>query len=73
VYVIQLKNASAVDLVVLLKDVFTRTPGVAVTADPRTNALVVNADRKTLETIQALVVRLDEPAANPGPRTKGGS
>jgi type II secretory pathway component GspD/PulD (secretin) len=40
-----------------------------VTADARTNSVIVNADPDTQKVIEALVVRLDEPSPPP-PRKK---
>ena len=61
VQVLRLRNAQADELARLLKELFGRQPGVTVSADARSNSLVVNADPDTLKAIQALVARLDEP------------
>jgi RNA polymerase sigma factor (sigma-70 family) len=65
----RLRNAEAAEMAGLLKEVFGRQPGVTVTADPRTNSLIVNADPDTQKAVQALLQRLDEPSAPP-PRKK---
>ena len=57
--VLALKSASAVELAEVLEKVF-RT-GVTITAEPRTNSLIISTDEKTLEDVKALVERLDEP------------
>lgn len=54
--VLTLKHALAGETAQLLKRVF---PAAEVTADDRTNQLVVRADAKTLEELQALLVKLD--------------
>ncbi len=54
--VITLKHATADETAVLLKKVF---PAAEVTADSRTNQLIVRADAKTLEELQALLTKLD--------------
>lgn len=54
--VLTLKHALAGETATLLKRVF---PAAEVTADDRTNQLVVRADAKTLEELQALLVKLD--------------
>ena len=54
--VFSLKNANAPDMLAVLKQLF---PNADMTADPRTNALVVRADEKTLEDLRALVAKLD--------------
>jgi hypothetical protein len=70
VQILTLKNATAKDLATLLKEVYGRTSGVALTADPRTNSLIVAGDKTLLDTIKALVERLDQPAADTAPRRK---
>jgi hypothetical protein len=60
--VLQLRNAQAEELAMLLKQVFANSQTrMTVSADARSNSLIVNADADTLKAIQALVVRLDEP------------
>jgi RNA polymerase sigma factor (sigma-70 family) len=64
--VIRLQNAQADELARLLKEVFGGVFGgnqarVAVSADVRSNSLIVNADPDTVKAILALVERLDEP------------
>jgi hypothetical protein len=54
--VLSLKHATADELAPLLKKVF---PTAEITADARTNQLVVRAEGKTLEELQALLMRLD--------------
>ena len=54
--VLTLKHAAAAETAQLLKRVF---PTAEVTADDRTNQLVVRADAKTLEELQALLAKLD--------------
>jgi RNA polymerase sigma factor (sigma-70 family) len=70
VQVFALKNADAVQLATLLKEVFGRTPGVNASADQRTNSLVVTGDAVMLKTVRALVERLDQPDGGPGPRRR---
>ena len=60
--VIRLQNSQADELAKLLKEVFAGNQGrVSVSADVRSNSLIVNADPDTVKAIQALIVRLDEP------------
>lgn len=63
--VLTLKHATANETAQLLKRVF---PAAEVTADERTNQLVVRSDAKTLEELQALLVKLDVQVPGAGPR-----
>jgi hypothetical protein len=54
--VLTLKHATTEELSPVLKRVF---PGAEITADPRTNQLIIRADAKTLEELEALLNRLD--------------
>jgi hypothetical protein len=54
--IFNLKNASAVDLEPIIKKLF---PNTEMASDPRTNALIVRADRDTLDKIGMLIARLD--------------
>lgn len=63
--VLTLKHATANETAQLLKRVF---PAAEVTADERTNQLVVRADAKTLEELQALLLKLDVQVPGAGPR-----
>jgi len=53
--VVTLKHAMALEMEPILKKVF----GATVTADPRTNSLIVRADAQTLKEIEELVRALD--------------
>ncbi|HET6571965.1 MAG TPA: sigma-70 family RNA polymerase sigma factor [Fimbriiglobus sp.] len=65
VQVLQLRNAHAEELARLMKEVFANSQTrVTVSADARSNSLIVNADPDTLKAVQALVERLD----GPGPK-----
>jgi hypothetical protein len=55
---ITLKHAAAGETATLLKRVF---PSAEVTADDRTNQLIVRADPRTLEELQTLLTKLDVP------------
>ena len=58
IHVFPLKNAKANDTVPVLQKVFT---GLAVTADERTNSLIIRADQETLTEVAKLLERLDIP------------
>jgi hypothetical protein len=53
--VIALRNAQAIELTQILKQVF---PTTDFTPDPRTNSIVCRGDEKTLDAVQALIIRL---------------
>src|SRR4051812_24060365 len=53
--IFQLKYADAGDLSNIVKRLF---PSTVVEADPRTNALILNTDKKTMDGIGALIERL---------------
>ena len=54
--VISLRHATAKDMASVLEKVFPRDE---ITADPRSNQLIIRADAATLEEMQALISRLD--------------
>jgi RNA polymerase sigma factor (sigma-70 family) len=54
--IMNLKNAQAGEMVTVLKPLF---PKADMTADPRTNAVIVRGDQQTLDDIRMLVARLD--------------
>jgi hypothetical protein len=54
--VIILKHATAVEMVEVLKRVF---PTAEITPDQRSNQLIIRADDKTMDELEALVNRLD--------------
>ncbi len=60
--VIPLKHAVAEDLEEGLKHFF---PTAEIVVEPRTNQLIVRADAKTLEELQALIGKLDVPVSKP--------
>src|SRR5579883_178197 len=51
-----LKYAKADELVAVVQKLF---PGAEMTAEPRTNAIIVRADEKTLDELKSLLTRLD--------------
>ena len=59
--VIALKHASAPDLGVVLEKVFSRA-ALAITADSRTNSLIIRADDATMKDVKALIEKLDTPS-----------
>jgi type II secretory pathway component GspD/PulD (secretin) len=61
VNVFQLKNADAESLRRTLVTIFARQ-GITISADARTNSLVIAADRDTLEEVRKLIAELDKPA-----------
>ena len=61
--VFSLKNANAADLVAVLTKLY---PNTEMTADPRTNTLIVRGNETTLDELKALISRLDsEPTSKP--------
>jgi RNA polymerase sigma factor (sigma-70 family) len=65
--VITLKHADANSLSNVLGRVFRN---ISVTADERTNSLIVNANSDTLDDVKMLIQRLDVPAADEKPAEK---
>jgi type II secretory pathway component GspD/PulD (secretin) len=58
--IFRLENADAAKAVAVLKDLLDAHEKLAVTVDVRTNAIIASGDSNTLNTIEALLVRLDE-------------
>jgi len=56
VHVVKLRNAAAPDLATVISRVF---PNASITAEPRSNQLIIRADDKTKEEIEKLIGRLD--------------
>jgi type II secretory pathway component GspD/PulD (secretin) len=56
VHVVKLRNAAAQDLATVISRVF---PSASITAEPRSNQLIIRADDKTNEEIEKLIGRLD--------------
>jgi type II secretory pathway component GspD/PulD (secretin) len=54
--IFNLKFANAPDMVAVLKQLF---PNADMTADPRTNTIIVRAEDATLDELRAIVTRLD--------------
>ena len=63
--VIRLEHAEAGDLTRILKEVFASTPRLTISADPRSNSIVLNGDSSTLRAIQNLIERLDTAGSRP--------
>jgi len=61
--IVALKNATAAEMSEVLQKVFRN--GVHVTADPRTNSLIIRADEKSLEDVKALIQKLDAQSTKP--------
>ncbi len=62
VNVFTLKHAKAEELVTVLQKLF---PNGTMTADPRTNSIVLSGDTETLDTARALIARLDMEVVKP--------
>lgn len=70
IIVMTLKNASAQDVVRVVREVVpVKGKSLRITHDPRTNSVIVAGDRDTLDTVEAVVTRLEETPAAP-PRKK---
>jgi type II secretory pathway component GspD/PulD (secretin) len=59
---LNLKHANAEVMAAVLKKLF---PNVDMTADPRTNTLIVRADDKTLEELKGVLSKLDVQVGRP--------
>jgi RNA polymerase sigma factor (sigma-70 family) len=59
--IITLKYARAAEMAGVLEQVFNRE-GVVITADERTNSLVIRADPTTIDEVKAVIEKLDVPA-----------
>src|SRR5262249_37564599 len=64
--IVALQEGNAEEIARILGQQFGRRggTGVVVTADPRTNSLLINAPRAQLEQAPALIARLDAPSAS---------
>ena len=56
IHVVKLRHAAAQDLAAVINRVF---PTANITAEPRSNQLIIRADDKTNKEIEALIVQLD--------------
>ncbi len=59
--VVALQHAKASEIAPVLQQVFESTGDVAITVDPRTNQLIIIADEKSFNTLEAILQRLDVP------------
>jgi hypothetical protein len=64
--VLRAKYARAEELVTTLRGVFARD-GVDLTADERTNSVIVRGDARAIDRVRALLAELDTPAAETRP------